>query len=417
MYLRPSQWLIAALCLVRVHSFGGLEAIPFAAVDHHALTHSLTIASGSSFEAFTSSTNTLASSLLTAYTDTLATYPLPTKVATGASLAVVGDAIAQSREPDAYDKRRAASFMMFDMAYRATQHALFPIIVLQCHGQFLMAPIVALSPWWASFASLDALAAMERTLASQLGIVPFLYYPVFFALTGAVQGLSLDGAINRAKENFIPLMKRNLLFWIPVQFVQFGFVEENLQIPFLSVCGLCWTFVLSVMAGSTKNYNQEESTADSTVTTRNPVTVSTNGATSQSLPTEDRYCVTGFEEGCHLPDDLFPHTTLKDVSHELEHMADDFAHELVEIADEVAHEIHDLAELTEEGWHEITEFAHLERKSQASAKVDKSEMTDGGISNRESSMIDMETGFASTKETSVAKAVQEDKELTLNQYK
>jgi hypothetical protein len=98
-------------------------------------------------------------------------------------------------------------------------------------------------------------------------------------------------------------------------------------------------------------------------------------------------------------------------------MADDFAHELVEIADEVAHEIHDLAELTEEGWHEITEFAHLERKSQASAKVDKSEMTDGGISNRESSMIDMETGFASTKETSVAKAVQEDKELTLNQYK
>ena len=53
-------------------------------------------------------------------------------------------------------------------------------------------------------------------------------------------------------------MKRNLLFWIPVQFVQFGYIQEDLQIPFLSVCGLAWTFILSVAAGSAKGYSAEK---------------------------------------------------------------------------------------------------------------------------------------------------------------
>ena len=61
---------------------------------------------------------------------------------------------------------------------------------------------------------------MEQTLASQLGIVPFMYYPVFYVLTAFVQGLDAEGAINRAKETFIPLMKRNLLFWIPGKYGQ-----------------------------------------------------------------------------------------------------------------------------------------------------------------------------------------------------
>eukprot|EP00578_Thalassiosira_sp_NH16_P029521 CAMPEP_0181090834 /NCGR_PEP_ID=MMETSP1071-20121207/8075_1 /TAXON_ID=35127 /ORGANISM="Thalassiosira sp., Strain NH16" /LENGTH=80 /DNA_ID=CAMNT_0023172931 /DNA_START=122 /DNA_END=361 /DNA_ORIENTATION=+ len=67
----------------------------------------------------------------------------------------------------------------------------------------------------------SSLAAMERSLASQLIIVPFMYYPVFFTFTGFMQGLNFDEGLERAKENFIPLMKRNLLFWIPVQYVQF----------------------------------------------------------------------------------------------------------------------------------------------------------------------------------------------------
>ena len=72
-----------------------------------------------------------------------------------------------------------------------------------------------------------------------------------------MQGLSTNGALERAKANFLPLMQRNLLFWIPVQFLQFGFIDEHLQIPFLSVAGLCWTFILSLAAGSARNYNKQ----------------------------------------------------------------------------------------------------------------------------------------------------------------
>jgi Mpv17 / PMP22 family len=191
---------------------------------------------------------------LSAYKQLLKLHPLPTKMMTGATLAVCGDAIAQSKNKDTeYDTQRASSFAVFDMAYRALQHFAFPIIVAHCHGQILGA-LPGLGDHWDA----SQLAAMERTLASQLGIVPFLYYPAFFALTGAIQGLTPSGALTRAKDNFIPLMKRNLLFWIPVQFVQFGYIQEDLQIPFLSVCGLAWTFILSMSAGNAKTYTPEK---------------------------------------------------------------------------------------------------------------------------------------------------------------
>mmetsp|Transcript_27516 Transcript_27516/g.66118 ORF Transcript_27516/g.66118 Transcript_27516/m.66118 type:complete len:353 (-) Transcript_27516:202-1260(-) len=209
------------------------------------------------------------SNLLESYKELLKLHPLPTKMLTGATLAVTGDAIAQKSaaakakdENDGeiveYDTSRAVSFAVFDMAYRALQHFSFPIIVAACQGQFIGSlPLVG------SFVSTSQSAAMEQTLASQLGIVPFLYYPAFFALTGAIQGLDFDAAVVRARENFIPLMKRNLLFWIPVQYVQFSSIPEELQIPFLSVCGLAWTFILSVAAGSAKTYNKNDDSTES----------------------------------------------------------------------------------------------------------------------------------------------------------
>jgi hypothetical protein len=190
------------------------------------------------------------------YQDALQQHPLVTKMITGGTLASCGDAIAQSQNAaEPYDKRRAVSFMLFDMCYRALQHAAFPILAIHCHGQYLGeliqgTPLVLDS---------DYLTAMERTLASQLGIVPFIYYPVFYALTALVQDLSPQAAVDRARETFVPLMRKNLIFWIPVQFIQFGFIQEHWQIPFLSAAGLCWTFLLSLAAGSTKTYQGNDS--------------------------------------------------------------------------------------------------------------------------------------------------------------
>lgn len=48
---------------------------------------------------------------------------------------------------------------------------------------------------------------------------------------------------------FIPLMKRNLLFWIPVQFIQFYWIAPSWQVSFVCVAGLVWNVILSAMAG------------------------------------------------------------------------------------------------------------------------------------------------------------------------
>lgn len=215
---------------------------------------------------------THAGELLSSYKHLLVQHALPTKMLTGATLAVTGDAIAQSKArggnpSEKYDVRRAGSFAVFDSCYRALQHVAFPVLTSHFHGQLLggsmasaaAAAAVMLSPSSTAATLADqahvVAAAMEQTLASQLIIVPFLYYPAFFALTGSMQGLDAGGCMQRAKANFLPLMQRNLAFWIPVQFVQFAFIPTDLQIPFLSCAGLAWTFILSVAAGSAKQYS------------------------------------------------------------------------------------------------------------------------------------------------------------------
>lgn len=190
------------------------------------------------------------------YMSTLGEYPLPTKMITGAVLASAGDAIAQGRDDEEYDAARGASFASFDMTYRAAQHWVFPLIVQWCRGQYLLGTMAAVGG--SQLVDITSLAAMERSLASQLIIVPFFYYPVFFTFTGLMQGLSFEAGIGRARENIIPLMKRNLLFWIPVQYVQFCYVPTDLQIPFLSCAGLAWTYILSVLAGSAQKYSDDK---------------------------------------------------------------------------------------------------------------------------------------------------------------
>ena len=199
--------------------------------------------------------------LLAGYRQLLLDRPLPTKMATGALVALAADALAQTRVPDEpYDRRRAASFMAFDACYRALQHWAYPPMVAQLHGQYVGAALGAVPPLAAAAAAAaeaaglgtpSALnAVLEQTMASQLVIVPLIYYPVFYSITGALQELTVEETMQRARDTFVPLMRRNLLFWIPVQFVQFGFVEESLQIPFVTACGLVWNVILSVLAGA-----------------------------------------------------------------------------------------------------------------------------------------------------------------------
>jgi len=204
-----------------------------------------------------------ASALLNDYKNALTADPLRVKIITGCLLAIVGDAIAQLGQPEDYNTKRASAFVVFDGVWRTIQQVTYGPIILTCNGRFSTnllgsLPFANIQDQLLEEENRMLLGAIEQTLVSQLVLIPLLYYPIFYAVTGIVQSLTLEEIITRAKETFVTLMKRNLLFWIPVQFCAFYFVEENLQIPVLTACGLIWTVILSLSAGNVNTSSVEE---------------------------------------------------------------------------------------------------------------------------------------------------------------
>jgi protein Mpv17 len=207
--------------------------------------------------------------MVSMYKDSLMDNPLETKLLTGGVLAFLGDAIAQSQAA-IYDKKRAAAFVTFDIVYRAVQCALFPSITTYCDGHYLASLLSTVSVP-AEFIDIHSLATMEQTFANQFIVIPLIYYPVFFSLTGYLQGLSMEATVERVETTLVPLLKRNWLFWIPVQYFQFGYVDEPLQIPFLCVAGLAWTFILSTVAGSIETYGDDAVVEEEAMTSASSV--------------------------------------------------------------------------------------------------------------------------------------------------
>lgn len=187
-------------------------------------------------------------SLFEVYNHCLITNPLITKVATGGALATFGDALAQTSEKDKpYDKLRAASFASFDSCYRVFQHMAFPFIIGNCQGRVFSRLLSAVPGL--SVTATPVMAVCERVLTYQLMVVPLLYYPVFFTFTGFMQGLDAKATFQRAKANFLPCWKKNLLFWVPIQAFMFGLVPERFQVSFTCIMGIIWSLILSVTAG------------------------------------------------------------------------------------------------------------------------------------------------------------------------
>jgi len=177
-----------------------------------------------------------------AYSEALVAYPLATKVATAAVLGLLGDLLAQARERQPYDPERAAGFVCSEAVYRGGQHLWFlPWIYANCQGDLLRSAGLGFDQ--------VALSAAESTFANQFLIVPLVYYPLFFGITGYAQGLTTEESLTRWKSAFGPIQLRNWVFWVPANAYQYAVIPIEYQITYNCAMGLVWNVILSVLAG------------------------------------------------------------------------------------------------------------------------------------------------------------------------
>ena len=186
------------------------------------------------------------------YGELLATHPVPMRMVTAASLAVAGDAVAQKRNDVAddsglikgYSKRRAASIATVEILYRGLmQHSILLWIIRTFQGGALRTLSGgALSQSWA--------AVLERLAFNQLVVSPVVYYPLFYAITGPAQSLSVRETVERAKASYATILGWNSCFWVPVQLGQFALVPARYKVPYICLAAFVWNIILSTFYGS-----------------------------------------------------------------------------------------------------------------------------------------------------------------------
>jgi hypothetical protein len=165
------------------------------------------------------------------------------RIATASVLGAAGDLVAQiaeaaSKEFDAkkwsffqYDTMRGLSMVSFNAVYTG-----------------------AFQSWWINTLQQNVhlpnpvADAAVKTGLCQFGTIPLIYMPTFFLITGAVRGMTLQASIDNGKAQYLRIYSRNVGFWIPVQMIQFFYVPQEWQIPFLCAAGFTWTVILSSLS-------------------------------------------------------------------------------------------------------------------------------------------------------------------------
>ena len=208
--------------------------------------------------------------------------PVRTKATTAAVLCSLGDGVAQWRSDEkSYSFRRGLAFLLFGALYTgAFQHHWFQFMQQHVaewgenlhiwgHPAETNIPVqffIEQRPeWWQYFDMsheinliMDTLQdppsnlelAVAKVALNQFLIIPFVYMPLFFLVTGAIAGLDWNQIVARARSLYVSILKRNYLFWLPIQTFQFAVVPPDYQVPFVCVASLCWTILLSSIGGS-----------------------------------------------------------------------------------------------------------------------------------------------------------------------
>lgn len=199
-------------------------------------------------------------------------------MATGGSLAVAGDVLAQSLAnnkrstdgadnnkmtfpPQEWDQVRTAALGIFGALYTGgAQHFIFSFI-----NESFTDPI-------------------QRLALAQFCFIPFLYYPTYLLLVPAMRSLPLSGeqAVqerdrlrSQVIERLPATLVRNWSFWIPVQFIQFSYVPPDMHVTYCAAFGVIWNAILSwstMQEAAPKIPAQIQSTTATTSSSNNGLT-------------------------------------------------------------------------------------------------------------------------------------------------
>ncbi|XP_034256893.1 mpv17-like protein isoform X2 [Thrips palmi] len=90
----------------------------------------------------------------------------------------------------------------------------------------------------------------------------FTYGPIaiccFYSGMTLLEGGSKEDAINETREKFLPTWQTAVCVWPFVQTVNFRFIPEKNQIPFVSLCSFLWTVFLAYMKQRSQEVDSKE---------------------------------------------------------------------------------------------------------------------------------------------------------------
>jgi protein Mpv17 len=181
-----------------------------------------------------------------AYSQAARARPLATAIVTAGLQTWAADGIAQLvvERRTRLDLRRSALFAGFGVMYiGGFQYFLYSVA------------FVRFTTFFERVGTVTRLGQhVARALIDQLGHVPTIYFPSFYALKAVAEGRPLirgecSAASLYRKEGW-ECLKANWFIWIPAQIVNFAFVPIHLRVPFVSSTSFGWTIILSTMQGA-----------------------------------------------------------------------------------------------------------------------------------------------------------------------
>eukprot|EP00746_Dinoflagellata_sp_MGD_P138067 gnl/MRDRNA2_/MRDRNA2_71796_c0_seq1.p1 gnl/MRDRNA2_/MRDRNA2_71796_c0~~gnl/MRDRNA2_/MRDRNA2_71796_c0_seq1.p1 ORF type:complete len:325 (-),score=36.87 gnl/MRDRNA2_/MRDRNA2_71796_c0_seq1:56-1030(-) len=180
-------------------------------------------------------------SLLFGYATALKQRPLLTNGVTGATMAFFGDIICQKglEKQELMNWRRNAALMIYGLFYNG-------IVFYYLSRLYLM--VLPQSVKEKPMRRGICCALLANFITS-----PCLSIPTFYFIIGVLEGLNINEALARLKGKFWTSFMSGRSVWLPVAFLNYGYVPAHFRNIVMEVANILWNIVIDYIAHSAIN--------------------------------------------------------------------------------------------------------------------------------------------------------------------